>query len=259
MEEIFISYTVLTHNEDESLKKLLDQLHSIMKDEDEIIIVDDFSDNPKTLEIFEDFTKRGQTRVLKRKLEGDFASQKNYADSMAKNDWIFNIDADEYLGDKLAKEHKELISLNNECELIQISRVNIVDGVTENHFRMWGWKAAVLPELTETKIFYSEMDMEYIFLKKHNFIIQEKPNGDNSMIEVLYRIPVINWDDKQFRLYRNSEKIKWINKVHEYPVGYKAFTILPDMSDYSIFHRKSVAKQQYQNDFYSYIGVKDGK
>ena len=48
-----LSYSMLTHNETDSLLKLI---HFIMKhkdDEDEIVILDDYSDNEKTKEILD--------------------------------------------------------------------------------------------------------------------------------------------------------------------------------------------------------------
>ena len=40
-----ISYSILTHNEDESLQKLLEFLVKHKDEEDEIVILDDYSDN----------------------------------------------------------------------------------------------------------------------------------------------------------------------------------------------------------------------
>ena len=45
-----ISYSILTHNEDKSLMKLLEFLVKHKDEEDEIVILDDHSDNPKTIE-----------------------------------------------------------------------------------------------------------------------------------------------------------------------------------------------------------------
>ena len=48
-----VSYAILTHNEDKELKKLLDFLIKYKDKEDEIVILDDYSDNKKTLEILD--------------------------------------------------------------------------------------------------------------------------------------------------------------------------------------------------------------
>ena len=51
-----ISYSLLTHNEDESLLKLLEFLVEHKDEEDEIVILDDYSDNKKTQEILDVMT-----------------------------------------------------------------------------------------------------------------------------------------------------------------------------------------------------------
>ena len=48
-----ISYSILTHNEDESLQRLLEFLVKHKDEEDEIVILDDYSDNEKTKEILD--------------------------------------------------------------------------------------------------------------------------------------------------------------------------------------------------------------
>ena len=48
-----ISYSILTHNEDDSLMKLLEFLVKHKDEEDEIVILDDYSDNEKTKEILD--------------------------------------------------------------------------------------------------------------------------------------------------------------------------------------------------------------
>ena len=40
-----VSYAILTHNEDKELKKLLDFLIKYKDEKDEIVILDDYSDN----------------------------------------------------------------------------------------------------------------------------------------------------------------------------------------------------------------------
>ena len=48
-----ISYSILVHNETESLERLIDFLVANKDDEDEIVILDDFSDDEKTKEILD--------------------------------------------------------------------------------------------------------------------------------------------------------------------------------------------------------------
>ena len=48
-----ISYSILTHNETDSLMKLIDFIVDHKDDEDEIVILDDFSDNNDTKKILD--------------------------------------------------------------------------------------------------------------------------------------------------------------------------------------------------------------
>ena len=63
----------------------------------------------------------------------------------------------------------------------------------------------------------------------------------------------IQWPDHQWRIYRNTPDIKWINKVHEILDGYKTYSGLPELEKYALYHPKTINKQEQQNNFYSKI------
>ena len=89
-----ISYSLLTHNEDESLLKLLEFLVEHKDEEDEIVILDDYSDNPKTIEILDSMTSIYEMTFEQRHLLKDYSGQKNHLKNMCTGDYIFNLDAD---------------------------------------------------------------------------------------------------------------------------------------------------------------------
>ena len=60
----------------------------------------------------------------------------------------------------------------------------------------------------------------------------------------------VNWPDPQWRLYKKSESIRWVNKVHEKIVGYDTVSNLHWVEELSLFHHKSIEKQIKQNDYY---------
>jgi hypothetical protein len=60
----------------------------------------------------------------------------------------------------------------------------------------------------------------------------------------------INHPDKQWRLYKNSPEIQWINKVHEKLIGFKTITSFPEIEEFSLYHPKTIEKQEKQNNFY---------
>ena len=134
-----ISYSILTHNEDDSLMKLLEFLVKHKDEEDEIVILDDFSDNPKTIEILDVMTSMHEMTYEQRHLLKDYAGQKNYLTRMCKNDYIVNIDADEIPHKSLMKNLKPILQSNPTIDLYWVPRVNTVDGITQEHINKWGW------------------------------------------------------------------------------------------------------------------------
>jgi glycosyltransferase involved in cell wall biosynthesis len=61
----------------------------------------------------------------------------------------------------------------------------------------------------------------------------------------------INFPDYQWRIWKNDNKIKWINKVHERLDMFSQFCPLPASSEYCLFHPKDIKRQENQNQFYS--------
>ena len=60
----------------------------------------------------------------------------------------------------------------------------------------------------------------------------------------------INFPDLQWRIYRNSYSIKWVNKVHEKLEGFDIYTNLPIEPEFSLLHLKTIEKQEKQNNYY---------
>lgn len=71
-----------------------------------------------------------------------------------------------------------------------------------------------------------------------------------AIVRVKYYEPVINWCDYQWRIYKNSEDVKWINKVHERLDGFKTFAPLPPEESYCLYHPKDIERQERQNNYY---------
>lgn len=92
---------VITKNEEANIFRCIKSLEFC----DEIIVIDDHSID-KTVEIAE----RLGAKVYKRRLNGDFAAQRNYAISKAKNDWVLFVDADEVISKNLKTE---LLDIDN--------------------------------------------------------------------------------------------------------------------------------------------------
>lgn len=94
-----VSCVVLTHNEEKNIAACLDSLAWC----EEIIVMDDFSDDATTSKAQE----KGAV-VYQRKVDHDFAKQRNKALEIAKSPWILYVDADERVPEQLAEEIKNL-------------------------------------------------------------------------------------------------------------------------------------------------------
>jgi glycosyltransferase involved in cell wall biosynthesis len=135
---VSISYTITTHNEGSFyLENLFQALFKYIAPEDEIIVVDDFSDEPSTISTLEKYKDR--ISLYQNKLDGDFSQQKNFAKSKCTKEYIFFIDADEIPCDTLMLTLKEILFNNPDVELYHVPRVNLVQGLTPEDISKWGW------------------------------------------------------------------------------------------------------------------------
>lgn len=60
----------------------------------------------------------------------------------------------------------------------------------------------------------------------------------------------VNWPDYQWRIYKNSDNIKWVNKVHERLEGFDQYATLPMEEDFALYHPKTIERQEKQNNYY---------
>lgn len=95
MEKTNLSIVVLTHNDELKIVDCLERLGFA----DEILVIDDNSYD-RTSDLAKQFT----SRIYKRKLEGNFANQRNYALNFAKGEWVLFIDSDEIVTKELEEE-----------------------------------------------------------------------------------------------------------------------------------------------------------
>lgn len=135
---VSISYCITTHNEGQAyIRPLLDRLLKHLQPEDEIVIVDDFSTEESTVAILEEY--RDKVNLYFNSLDNDFASHKNFAKSKCTKDYIFFIDADENVHENLLITLKEILYNNPSVEMFMVPRINIVQGLTEQHVQRWNW------------------------------------------------------------------------------------------------------------------------
>jgi glycosyltransferase involved in cell wall biosynthesis len=134
-----ISYSILTHNETNTLEKLLKFLIKWKQPEDEIVILDDYSDDEKTKQILDFYVSAHDIVFEQRNLLSDYATQKNHLKSMCSGDYSFNLDADEMISLWLIKNIHPIVEDNLTIDLFFVPRINTVTGMTQEHATQWGY------------------------------------------------------------------------------------------------------------------------
>lgn len=132
-----ISYGVTVCNEEIEIERLLDFLVKNKSGNDEIIVLQDVSNENKNV-----------TNILKRytniihvqsKLNGDFATFKNKLIQVATKSYLFQIDADELPEESLVKNLKNFLLRYWRRDVFLIPRINTVSGITDEHIKKWNW------------------------------------------------------------------------------------------------------------------------
>jgi glycosyltransferase involved in cell wall biosynthesis len=132
-----ISVAIITKNEE---KNILDCLESALW-ADEIIIVDDNSDD-RTIEVIKNLSNK-KIKIYSKALDGDFASQRNYALSKATKKWVLFLDADERITNELREEINAFLIENVKSSNLNgffIKRKDFMWGKELNHGETGGIK-----------------------------------------------------------------------------------------------------------------------
>lgn len=131
-----ISYAILTHNEGKYIETLLSFLTTYKRPEDEIVIVDDYSDDQETINILKKYNDK--IKLHYRVFDGDH-TQKNYLNSLCSSDYILQLDADELVTPEFISMLPELLEVNSDTDLFIMPRINTVEGLTQEWINKWGW------------------------------------------------------------------------------------------------------------------------
>ena len=134
-----ISYAVTVCSEFEEIQRLLTFLIENKRSQDEIVVLyDSTNGTPEVEEILRAKSIGKKLNWFSYEFDGHFANMKNYLTTMCNGDYIFQIDADEVPNKTLINHLPEVLELNN-VEVLRVSRVNTVEGLTKEHIDKWGW------------------------------------------------------------------------------------------------------------------------
>lgn len=207
-----ISFAITTHNEGQYIQDLLDQLVPYCEQTgDEIVVVDDNSTDPFTVNILEGYERSGAIKLFNHALNNDFASHKNFLTSQCTGDYIFQVDADETFNSNLLTYLHDIVDNNNEIDLFLIPRVNVVNGLTDEDIRRWGWQVnekgwVMFPDY-QTRLYRNSPDIRWEG-KVHERIVGVKTTAPLPAEEewALYHIKDIDRQRKQNDYYATIQR-----------------------------------------------------
>ncbi len=105
----------------------------------------------------------------------------------------------------------------------------------------------ILPKMVETN------DVDLVWVPRVNTV---EGLTDEHCVKWGWRVTKLGWvnyPDYQARIFRNSPEIKWTKPVHEHITGCKTYAHLPPQEELSLYHPKTIDKQEQQNKLYEKI------
>ena len=139
---MIVSFAITVCNEINEIKTLIPFLLKHKRPQDEIVILfDQKNGDQDILDFLLPYNKLPNVQTW-RGLDFDynFADWKNKLNSYCDGDYIFQLDADEMISEYMVKNVNEIISMNEEVELFFLPRINLVDGITQDHIDKWNWR-----------------------------------------------------------------------------------------------------------------------
>lgn len=135
-----ISYAITVCTEAQEFKTLLDALVAQIREEDELVILQDVSKG-EAEEVSKTIRECSRKLVWKQaEFGGNFASWKNLLNSFCSGDFIFQLDADEIPAEALISNLPAILEANPTVDIIWVPRANTVDGITAEDIRRWHWR-----------------------------------------------------------------------------------------------------------------------
>jgi len=123
---VSISVAVMTHNETREFKWLMAALEPARAVIDEIVVVDDFSDSD-FVETVKSFQKTWPIRFFQRRLNKNFAAQRNFAMAQCRGRLILFPDADEIPSQRILMGLPDILAWmeSNEIDACYLPRLNV--------------------------------------------------------------------------------------------------------------------------------------
>ena len=207
-----ISYGITVHNEADELNRLLEILIHKTDKEDEIIICVDGEDDGVRFVLDSWCQQYGHDDMKVIKVY----QRKLEGDFSAQKNSVIENSTGDYIFHIDADEYPNEILLQQIKQILEMNDVDLV------------W----IPRVNTVE----GIDPGY-HLKQWGWVMNEKG--------------WVNYPDYQARVFRNDKNIRWTRPLHEYITGSKTYAHLPPHEELSLYHPKTIEKQEKQNLFYN--------
>lgn len=139
MNDLKIHIVVTTCGEPQT-KKLLQFLHDKTINND-LYELHCLRDSSKSDGVYDSINGIGDVHYHDHEMNGDFSDFRNSIHSeVVEGDYIFFIDADEEISEKILRYLPVILENNSNVDLFYLPRNNIVGGITKDYISHMGWK-----------------------------------------------------------------------------------------------------------------------
>jgi glycosyltransferase involved in cell wall biosynthesis len=221
-----LSVVIITKNEEKNIERCL---KSVIDIADDIVVVDSFSTD-KTQEICEKY----KVNFVQNEWMG-YSNQKNFANSLAKFNWILSIDADEVISDKLSDSIREIKDKDFKDGFYSVRRLN-------NYCGKWIKHGSWYPDI-KVRIFNREVSQ------------WEGEIHEKLFIPMHFKPKKLNGHLLHFSFYTISEHLNQINKFTEL----SAIRYYESGKKPNLFNTILNSKLKFIRDYFFKLGFLDGK
>lgn len=209
LDAVKFSFGIMTHNETDCLKVLLNFLVAHRKEGDEIVLVDDYSTNEKTLEILKSFEGVKDLHQYKRKLDMNFAAQRNFLKSKCSGNYCVFLDPDECPTEFLMSQLTNIVASG--ADSYGIPRINLIEEINESDRRINAKGYVSWPDYQE-RIFKNISELYYV-KNIHEYLTSSRPKKrvnvpEDERYAIVHSKHIETWDNAH-QFYLQCYK-KWL-------------------------------------------------
>ena len=205
-----ISYGITVHKEADELNRLLEILIHKTDKEDEIVICVDGEDDGVRFVLDSWCQQYGHDDMKVIKVY----QRKLEGDFSAQKNSVIENSTGDYIFHIDADEYPNEILLQQIKQILEMNDVDLV----------WIPRVNTIEGMTQEHI------------QKWNWRVTQKG--------------WVNYPDYQARVFRKNDTIRWRRPLHEVITGCKTYAHLPPQEELSLYHPKTIEKQEHQNMFY---------